>query len=51
VCEALESTRENTGITAPEQLFFEHGRPAATRSGNGVPFACRPEPVDNAFGA
>jgi transposase InsO family protein len=39
LCEALESTREDTAITACEQLFLERGLPAAIRSDNGVPFA------------
>jgi len=39
LCEARESTREDTAITAFEQLFLERGLPAAIRSDNGVPFA------------
>jgi transposase InsO family protein/transposase-like protein len=39
LCEALESTREDTALTAFEQLFRERGLPAAIRSDNGVPFA------------
>src|SRR5690348_9343874 len=39
MCEALESTREDTAITAFEQLFLERGLPSAIRSDNGVPFA------------
>lgn len=39
LCEALESVREDTAITAFEQLFKERGLPAAIRSDNGVPFA------------
>jgi len=39
LCEALDSTREDTAITAFEQLFLERGLPAAIRSDNGVPFA------------
>ena len=39
MCEALDSVRENTAITAFEQLFLERGLPAAIRSDNGVPFA------------
>src|SRR5512141_168776 len=39
LCEALESTREDTAITAFEQLFRARGLPAAIRSDNGVPFA------------
>ena len=39
LCEALESTRAETAITAFEQLFLERGLPSAIRSDNGVPFA------------
>jgi len=39
LCEALDSTREDTAMTAFEQLFLERGLPAAIRSDNGVPFA------------
>ena len=39
LCEALESTREDTAITALEQLFLERGLPLSIRSDNGVPFA------------
>jgi transposase InsO family protein len=39
MCEALESVREASAITAFEQLFLERGLPAAIRSDNGVPFA------------
>ena len=39
MCEALESTAEDTAVTAFEQLFLERGLPAAIRSDNGVPFA------------
>lgn len=39
LCEALESVRENTALTAFEGLFKERGLPAAIRSDNGVPFA------------
>lgn len=39
LCEALESVREDTAITAFEQLFRERGLPKAIRSDNGVPFA------------
>jgi transposase InsO family protein len=39
MCEALESTRESTAITAFEQLFIERGLPTSIRSDNGVPFA------------
>ena len=41
LCEALESTREDTAITAFEQLFLDRGLPAAIRSDNGIPFASR----------
>ena len=40
LCEAMESTREATAITAFEALFKERGLPGAIRSDNGVPFAC-----------
>ena len=39
LCEALESTREDSAITAFEQLFRQRGLPQAIRSDNGVPFA------------
>ena len=39
LCEALDSTRESTAITAFQQLFLKRGLPAAIRSDNGVPFA------------
>jgi transposase InsO family protein len=39
LCEALDSIREDTAITAFQQLFLERGLPAAIRSDNGVPFA------------
>jgi transposase InsO family protein len=39
LCEALDSTREDTACTAFEQLFRERGLPLAIRSDNGVPFA------------
>ena len=39
MCEALESTREDTAFAAFEQLFRERGLPSAIRSDNGVPFA------------
>jgi transposase InsO family protein len=39
LCEALESTRENTAITAFQRLFAERGLPFSIRSDNGVPFA------------
>ena len=39
LCEALESTRQDTAFTAFERLFAERGLPGAIRSDNGVPFA------------
>ena len=39
MCEALDSVREHTAITAFQQLFLERGLPTAIRSDNGVPFA------------
>ena len=39
LCEALESVREDTAVTAFEQLFQDRGLPQAIRSDNGVPFA------------
>jgi transposase InsO family protein len=39
LCEALQSTREDTAFTAFERLFLERGLPKAIRSDNGVPFA------------
>jgi len=39
MCEALESTRQDTAFEAFEQLFHERGLPLAIRSDNGVPFA------------
>jgi len=39
LCEALESTAENTAFKAFERLFRERGLPSAIRSDNGVPFA------------
>ena len=39
MCEALDSVREDTAITAFQQLFLERGLPTAIRSDNGVPFA------------
>jgi transposase InsO family protein len=38
LCEALDSTREDTAIMAFERLFGERGLPLAIRS-DGVPFA------------
>ena len=39
LCEALQSTRQDTAFTAFERLFAERGLPQAIRSDNGVPFA------------
>jgi transposase InsO family protein len=39
MCEALESVRSQTVLTAFEMLFRERGLPGAIRSDNGVPFA------------
>jgi transposase InsO family protein len=39
LCEAMESTCEETAVTAFEGLFRERGVPGAIRSDNGVPFA------------
>jgi transposase InsO family protein len=39
LCEALQSTCEETAFTAFERLFAERGLPVAIRSDNGVPFA------------
>jgi len=39
LCEALDSVREDSTITAFQQLFLERGLPNAIRSDNGVPFA------------
>ena len=39
LCEALESTREESAFRAFERLFKERGLPGAIRSDNGVPFA------------
>src|SRR6202165_5818427 len=39
LCEALDSTREDTACTAFERLFRERGLPLAIRSDNGMPFA------------
>ena len=39
LCEALNSTREDTACTALKRLFRERGLPLAIRSDNGVPFA------------
>jgi hypothetical protein len=39
LCEALDSTKEASAITAFEQLFRKRGLPASIRSDNGVRFA------------
>ena len=39
LCEALQSTCEETAFVAFERLFAERGLPTAIRSDNGVPFA------------
>ena len=39
MCEALESTREETAFTAFLRLFQERGLPDAIRTDNGLPFA------------
>ena len=39
LCEALESVKEESALTAFESLFKERGLPLAIRSDNGVPFA------------
>jgi transposase InsO family protein len=39
MCEALDSVREDTAISAFQQLFLERGLPLAIRSDNGGPFA------------
>src|ERR1051326_1413748 len=39
LCEALESTREESALRAFERLFRERGLPRALRPDNGVPFA------------
>jgi transposase InsO family protein len=39
LCQAMESTREETAFTAFQRLFAERGLPLAIRSDNGVPFA------------
>jgi transposase InsO family protein len=36
LCEALDSTREETALTAFERLFRERGLPLAIRSDNGI---------------
>lgn len=39
LCEALQSTREDTAFTAFLRLFQERGLPDAIRTDNGLPFA------------
>jgi transposase InsO family protein len=39
MCEALQSTREETAFTAFQRLFEERGLPEAIRTDNGLPFA------------
>ena len=39
MCEALQSTREDTAFTAFQRLFEERGLPEAIRTDNGLPFA------------
>jgi transposase InsO family protein len=39
MCEALQSTREDTAFTAFQRLFEERGLPDAMRTDNGLPFA------------
>ena len=39
MCEALQSTKEETAFTAFLRLFQERGLPGAIRSDNGLPFA------------
>lgn len=39
MCEALQSTREETAFTAFQRLFAERGLPEAIRTDNGLPFA------------
>jgi transposase InsO family protein len=39
MCEALQSTREDTAFTAFQRLFEERGLPDAVRTDNGLPFA------------
>lgn len=39
MCEALETTREDTATTAFLRLFEERGLPKAIRTDNGLPFA------------
>jgi transposase InsO family protein len=39
MCEALQSTREDTAFTSFQRLFEERGLPNAIRTDNGLPFA------------
>ena len=39
MCEALESTKEESAFTSFARLFKERGLPKAIRTDNGVPFA------------
>jgi len=39
MCEALQSTREDTAFTAFQRLFEDRGLPEAIRTDNGLPFA------------
>jgi transposase InsO family protein len=39
MCEALQSTREQTAFAAFQRLFAERGLPDAIRTDNGLPFA------------
>ncbi len=39
MCEALESTKEATAVTAFQRLFEDRGLPHAIRTDNGLPFA------------
>jgi len=39
MCEALESTKEESAMNSFERLFWDRGLPKAIRSDNGVPFA------------
>ena len=39
MCEALQSTREDTAFTAFQRLFDERCLPDAIRTDNGLPFA------------
>jgi Integrase core domain len=41
MCEALQSTHEDTAFTAFQRLFEERGLPNAIRTDNGLPFASR----------